>query len=138
MAFVTGSFPTGMKYYLGDDWQQKKKWLAVIHRFDASGTHIGTDARLGGLDIEGRQVAGEKAFAHFQTMFTELCAGAQPEFCDIGFKPFSVEIDQVTYELLYEQSEDASDPDDEDSEWMLLEPQDVMFHPPWDNSEYST
>ena len=29
MAFVTGAFPTGMNYYLGDDWQQRKKWLAA-------------------------------------------------------------------------------------------------------------
>ena len=41
MAFVTGAFPTGQEYYLGDDWQTKKRWLAVIHRFDGDGNHIG-------------------------------------------------------------------------------------------------
>ena len=51
MAFVTGAFPTGMKYYLGDDWQHKKKWLAVIHRFDADGNHIGSETKLGAFDI---------------------------------------------------------------------------------------
>ena len=39
MAFVTGAFPTGLKYYLEDDWQPKKQWLAVIHHFDADGIH---------------------------------------------------------------------------------------------------
>src|SRR5271170_2198858 len=97
MACVTGAFPTGMKYYSGPDWQSKKKWLAVIHRFDPDGFHIGTEARLGAFDIEGRKVAGDKAFAQLQDMYAELARDGEPEFCDIWVKPFSVEIDNVTY-----------------------------------------
>jgi hypothetical protein len=133
MAYVTGAFPTGLKYYLGDDWQTKKRWLAVIHRFDADGNHIGSESRLGAFDIEGRQIAGDKAFAHLEDMFADLTAGGQPEFCDIWVKLFSVEIDGVTHGLFYEKSED-----DPASEWVMLEPRDIMFHPPWDSGEYST
>jgi hypothetical protein len=138
MAFVTGAFPTGMKYYLGDDWQTKKKWLAVIHRFDPDGHHIGSESQLGGLDIEGRDVACDKALDHLTAMFHELCAGGRPEFCDVWVKPFSVEIDNVTHGLFYEQSEEEPEEGEERSEWVMLEPQDIMFHPPWDSSEYST
>jgi formate hydrogenlyase regulatory protein HycA len=138
MAFVTGAFPTGQDYYSGEDWQFKKKWLAVIHRFDAEGNHIGSESQLGGLDIEGRQAAGEKAFGHLEAMFAGLCAGARPEFCDIWVKLFSVEIDGVTHGLFYEQSEDEPEEGEERSEWVMLQPRDIMFHPPWDSSEYST
>ena len=138
MAYVTGAFPTGRKYYSGDDWRTKKKWLAVLHRFDAEGNHIGTEARLGAFDIEGRQVAGDKAFAHLQDMYAELAADGEPEFCDIRVKPFSVEIDEVTYGLFYQQSEEEPEEGEERGEWVLLEPRDIMFHPPWDGGEYST
>src|SRR5262245_23148869 len=138
LAFVTGAFPTGMKYYLGDDWQLKKKWLAVIHRFDTDGNHIGTESQLGGFDIEGRQAAGDKAFGHLKEMFAELCARGRPESCDIWVKLFSVEIDGVTHGLFYEQSEEEPEEGEERSEWVMLEPWDIMFHPPWDSSKYST
>jgi hypothetical protein len=138
MAFVTGAFPTGMKYYLGDDWQYRKKWLADIHRFDAEGNHIATDSRLGAFDIEGRQVAGDKAFAHLQEMYNEMTAAGEPEFGDIHVKLFSVEIDGVTHGLFYQQSEEEPEEGEERGEWVMLEPRDIMFHPPWDSGEYST
>jgi formate hydrogenlyase regulatory protein HycA len=138
MAFVTGAFPTGMKYYSGQDWQLKKRWLAVIHRFDPEGAHIGTDTRLGGFDIEGRDVAGDKAFAHLQEMYAELATAGDPEFCDIWVKPFSVEIDEVTHGLFYEHTVEGEGEDHYEGEHVMLEPWDIMFHPPWDSGEYST
>jgi hypothetical protein len=138
MAFVTGAFPTGMKHYLGDDWQRRKKWLAVIQGFDADGNHMGSEAKLGPFDIEGQQVAGDKAFAHLDQMFAGLCGGGAPEFRDIWVRLFSVEIDGVTHGLFYEQSEEEPEPGEERCEWVMLEPRDIMFHPPWDSSEYST
>jgi hypothetical protein len=138
MAFVTGAFPTGLKYYLGDDWQHKKQWLAVIHRFDADGNHIRSESKLGAFDIEGWEAAGNKAFDHLQRMYAELCDGQRPKLCDIWVRPFSVEIDGVTHGLFYEQSEEEPEPGEERGEWVMLEPQDIMFHPPWNSSEYST
>jgi hypothetical protein len=134
MAFITGAFPTGEKYDA-----THKKWLAVVHRFDADGNHLATEARLGAFDSEGRKVAAEKAFTHLEAMYSELCALVQPEFCDIRVRLFSVEIDNVTYGLFYEQSnEEDLEIGEKRQEWVMLEPQDVMFHPPWDSGEYSS
>ena len=139
MAYVTGAFPTGTPYLARDpDLRNKKRWLAVIHRFDADGNHIGSESRLGGFDIEGRLVAGDKAFAHLQQMYAELAARGEPEFCDIRVKLFSVEIDGVTHGLFYEQSEEEPEEGKERGEWVMLQPRDIMFHPPWDSGEYST
>jgi hypothetical protein len=138
IAFVTGAFPTGMKYYVGDDWQHKKKWLAVFHCFDADGYHIGSQSRFGAFDSEGSQVAGDKAFAHLETMIAGLSAGGQPEFCDICVRLFSIEIDGVTHGLFYERSNEEPETGEERAEWVMLEPQDIMFHPPWESGEYST
>ena len=138
MAYVTGAFPTGTKYLdRVSDWRNKKRWLAVIHRFDADGNHIGSESRLGAFDIEGRQVAGDKAFAHLQDMFAELTARGEPEFCDIWVKLFSVAIDDVTHGLFFEQSEEEPEEGKERREWVMLQPRDIMFHPPWDSGEYS-
>jgi hypothetical protein len=137
LAFVTGAFPTGHKYYSGADGRRKKKWLAVLHRFDADGGHLGTEARLGGYDVEG-PAAGDEAFVHLERMLTELAARGRPKPCDIWVRPFAVEIDSVTHGLTYEQSEEEPGPGEERAEWVMLEPLDVMFHPPWDSGEYST
>jgi formate hydrogenlyase regulatory protein HycA len=57
------------------------------------------------------------------------------ELRDVYVRPFRVEIDGILYELVYERhvSEDGR-------EWeeMMLWPNDIMFHPPWDSGEYST
>jgi formate hydrogenlyase regulatory protein HycA len=137
MAFVTGAFPTGTPY-LAPVSRDKKRWLAVIHRFDADGNHVGSDSRLGGFDIEGRQAAGDKAFAHLQEMYAELTAQGEPEICDIWAKLFSIEIEGVTHGLFYEQSEEEPLPGEKRGEWVMLQPRDIMFHPPWDSGNYST
>jgi hypothetical protein len=138
LAYVTGAFPTGLKYYLGDDWQTKKRWLAVIQQFDAEGNHIDSQSRIGAFDIEGRRVAGEKALAHLQEMYAALVSSGEPQFRDIWVKLFSVEIDGVTHGLFYEQGAEESEPGEEREEWVMLEPCDIMFRPPWDSGDYST
>jgi hypothetical protein len=138
MAFFTGAFPTGMEYYLGNDWQYKKQWLAVVHRFDVDGNHIGSESRLGAFDIEGWEAACTKASDHLRRMFEDLCTGGRPEFCDIWVRLFSIELDGVTHGLFYEQSEEEPAPGEEQDGWVMLQPRDIMFHPPWDSGDYST
>jgi hypothetical protein len=50
-----------------------------------------------------------------------------------------VERDGYFFGLVYE-CVDAEDPDDPTAtnEYVMLEPNDIMFHPPWDSGEYST
>jgi formate hydrogenlyase regulatory protein HycA len=135
MAYVTGAFPGGVKYPdPTSDWRTKKRWLAVIHRFDAQGNHIGSESKLGGYDIEGRDVAGQKAWNELEEMYTALTGYQEPKFCDIWVKPFSVEIDGVIHGLFYEHWKDG----DFEHECVMLEPRDIMFHPPWDSGAYST
>jgi hypothetical protein len=133
MAYVTGGMPDGMKYPMNEEQAQHKKWLAVIHRFDADGNHLDSEARLGALDTEGRDVAGQKAWAQLSEMYDRLTTDGEPVFCDINVKLFSVKIDDITHGLFYEQDEEEPE-----SEWVMLEPCDIMFHPDWDSEEYST
>jgi len=136
MAYVTGAFPGRDRYPdTTGDWRQRKSWNAVIHRFDSDGNHIGSEAKRGGYDIEGRDVAGDKAWEHLQTMLAEI--GLQnPQLCDIYIKLFAAEIDDVTYELEYVHG--ADEDNGEEYEYVMLWPNDIMFHPPWDSGEYST
>jgi hypothetical protein len=63
-ACVTGAFPGGVKYSApSDEWRRKKRWLAVVHLFDPEGNHIGTDCRLGGMDIRVHDLQGTAARA---------------------------------------------------------------------------
>jgi hypothetical protein len=134
MGFLTYASP---KYYWKEEapsgdqpvWRQYTNSFAVLHRFDTDGNHIGADVRrVGGTpDSEDADSA----------VFGEMIAGLGPHgYRDIHVKLFSVPVDGVTHGLVYEMSE----PDEagEQSEWVMLEPRDIMFHPPWDSGEYST
>lgn len=56
-----------------------------------------------------------------------------PKPGDINVGLFSVKDDGVTYGLIYEE-----DDGEEDCEYVMLEPNDIMFHQPWDSGEYPT
>jgi hypothetical protein len=135
MAFVTGAFPGRDRFPNTDgDWMSQKSWNAVLHRFDAEGNHIGSEARRGGYENENRDEVGEKAWQHLDAMLTELST-QNPTLCDIYVKPFTIEIDEVIYELEYVHEIDE---DGDENEYVMLWPNDIMFHPPWDTGEYST
>jgi hypothetical protein len=106
--------------------------FAVLHRFDAAGRHLGTEVD----HVEGTQDSGERDWAKLEEKIARL---REVEFCDIRVKPFSVEFGKVVHGLIYE-CVDAEDPDDPSAtnEYVMLEPNDIMFHPPWDSGDYST
>jgi hypothetical protein len=133
MAYVTGAFPGGIKYPARHE-QSQKRWLAVLHRFDADGNHLGSESRLGGYERDGQAGAQEQAWTELESMFAALCAHGEPAFGDIRARLFSVELDSVVHGLFYELAGD----EEGDEECVMLEPPDVMFHPPWDSGEYST
>ena len=136
MAFVTGAFPDGVKLnWDTDEWRMVKRWMAVLHLFDADGNHLNSETQLGGFDIEGRGGAGDKAWAELDQMLRRLGPG-ELKRCDIWLKQFAVRIDGVTHSLLYQTNQ----PEDDGPifEYVMLEPRDIMFHPPWDGREYST
>ena len=89
-----------------------------------------------GTTASGRDEAIEEASRLLEAMLASL---GQYHPCDILVRPFGVEIDGYFFGLVY-QCEDADDPDEPDavSEYVMLEPNGVMFHPPWDSGEFST
>jgi hypothetical protein len=136
MAFVTGAFPDGVNLnWDTDEWRNVKSWSAVLHLFDPEGNHLSSQARLGGYDIEGHQVAVNKAWTELEQLLAQLRPG-KPELCDIWVREFSTMIDGVTHSLLYRAFK--GEEDGPVVECVMLEPRDIMFHPPWDSGEYST
>jgi hypothetical protein len=136
LAFVTGAFPDGVKLnWDTEEWRKIKSWSAVLHLFDADGNHLSSSVQLGGYDIEGRDVAGDKAWSMMDKMLAELGPG-KPELGDIWVRQFSTTINGVTHSLLYEAFE--AEEGGPVVECVMLEPCDIMFHAPWDSGNYST
>ncbi|MCI0377353.1 MAG: hypothetical protein L0215_07095 [Gemmataceae bacterium] len=135
MTFVTGAVPDGYVFDRDQEWRKVKRWLAVLHEFDSEGNHLRSEVKLGGYDIEGKDNACEKADAAIHKMFDPLRKKG-PKRCDIKVKPFSLIVDGITHGLIYETSQ----PEENGPvfEWVMLEPRDVMFHPPWNSGEWST
>jgi hypothetical protein len=135
MAFVTGAFIGKDRYPSSQvDLESIETWNAVIHRFDPDGNHIGSEAKRGGYGLD-RDAPGEEAWEHLQSMWNELGI-ENPHFCDIYIKLFSVEIDDVDYALEYTCEVDEYD--GKEYEDVMLWPQDLMFHEPWDSGSYSS
>jgi hypothetical protein len=137
MAFVTGAFPDGYDWQRirdpnNNNWQKDKQWLAVLHLFDAEGNHLGSEVRLGGYDSEGWESAGNKAWAELANLLSGL--GPDVALGDVYLRPFAVVIGGITHGLFYRDFTEG----DFECESMMLEPRDIMFHPPWDSGEYST
>jgi formate hydrogenlyase regulatory protein HycA len=134
MGYITFASP---KFYHTEEttpdgqiiWRQHTNCFAVLHRFDPAGLHLGSDVER----VEGTQDSGERDQARLEEMIARL---GVVEFCDIRVKPFRVEIGKVVHGLIYEPElrEDGY----RRGEYMMLEPNDIMFHPPWDGGEYST
>ena len=142
MAFVTGDFPADwwsgswQPEYLRTRWAEHKRWYAVLHRFDADGNHLQTEARSGGTTANGENGAIERAEEELASLLESL---GPFDPCDIRVKTFGVEIDGYFFGLVYElrNYDDPANPD-ATCESIMLEPNDIMFHPPWDSGEYST
>lgn len=134
LAFVTGAFPGEERYPDPTGSAVKhKRWIAVFHTFDGDGNYLQTETRMGGMNAD--EAAGENAELQLSTLLAELGL-EQANLCDIYIRPFSVEVDGVRHELVYEHKIDEEDGSEE--EWVMLWPNDIMFHPPWDSGEYSS
>jgi hypothetical protein len=136
MGFITGAFPDDYVIDSGEDgWRKIKRWIAVLHLFDAEGSHLSSQSRVGGYDIEGWDEACEKAHAELRRMLEPLRA-KDFRSGEINVRLFSVTLDGVTHGLNY--THHVVPEDDFEGEWVMFEPRDFMFHPSWDSGEYST
>ncbi|MQY12432.1 hypothetical protein SRB5_25660 [Streptomyces sp. RB5] len=112
-----------------DDWLRHRRWYAVLHRFDADGTHTGSDIWTPGPGVpaDGRLDAR-----------LEQLLGSLPglEFGDIAIRPFELRHDGIRFGLVPEchdeKAAEAGEPD-----WAELYPDRLGFSTPW-NGEYST
>jgi len=103
--------------------------FAVLHRFDTAGRHLGTDVER----VNGTRDSGERDWAKLEEMIAGL---GGVNFGDIRVRPFRVEVGGVVHGLIYECQRWVED--GEEHEYVMLEPNDIMFHPPWDSGDYST
>ncbi len=133
LTFVTGAYPinpeTGEPTFpdpSDPEWQVKKRWYGVVHVFDMEGNHLKYLAMSGGTQADGKNESCQRAFAMTNDAVLSL---GELEFCDIYVKEFSVEKEGYLFALVYNKTEDG--------EHVILWPNDIMFHPPWDG-EYST
>jgi formate hydrogenlyase regulatory protein HycA len=98
------------------------KWYAVLHRFDASGKHLGTDHFFLGRATWARELDTD-----VDAKLAELLKPFGPiTYCDIEVGLFSVDIDGYKFGLV-----DAS-VQEEGYERIDLVPNDLAFFTPWD------
>lgn len=122
MAFVTGAFPEEQPF--GPP--EVHRWYAVLHLFDDDGNHVSTRVANGGTDAEGRDKACARAITQLEEMLQALGGG---KLCNIQVRLFEHQEDGYRFGLIYNS--------EEDDESVMLEPNDIMFHAPYD-ARYST
>nr|BFD95900.1 hypothetical protein KitaXyl93_72600 [Kitasatospora sp. Xyl93] len=127
LASVTAAFPEG---WSGDDWQPRKRWYAVLHRFDATGRHLGSRIEFTGTTADGER----QAVAAAQVLLAQwLDALPGRHYQDIVIAPFEVRFEGALFGLVVEvDDEDDEEQDEEDRVWMELYPDGLGFTAPWD------
>lgn len=125
MAFGTRAFPLNTFHS-----REVKRWIAVIHLFDSDGNHLKTESRLVGFGTDEPDI-----FERIDEVFENLLSDygtKDAQLGDICIKPFSIVIDDIFYGFIYKKDEEHN------RERITLWPNDVVFHPPWDDGLYDT
>ncbi|WP_282692631.1 hypothetical protein [Streptomyces sp. CC208A] len=127
-ASVTAAFPEDWR--TGDDWQEHKRWYAVLHRFDGAGRHLESSIVSTGTTADGERRAVEAA-----RKLLDACLDALPGrwYGDIAVAPFAVRFEGALFGLVVEDHGE----DGETEEWAELHPDGLGFSAPWDG-EYDT
>ena len=106
-----------------EGWEARKRWYAVLHRFDAKGNHLETKSEFTGTTADGEEEVVARAQAKRTEMVDSL---GDVDFCDVEIALFSTSIDGHEFGLF--------DESDEDGPRAELRPNDFLFTPPWDGS----
>lgn len=109
------------------DWQTRKRWYAVLHKFDSDGHHIGTDHQFVGTSADGEAQILEDAE---NILLGYVSALPKVVLGDISIRLFQLEIDGARFGMLDSSNEEFGDS-------VTMEPADFVFYPPW-NGEYDT
>jgi hypothetical protein len=118
MAFVTGEQGGA---------GAERRWVAVLHQFDADGNHLRSESRIGGYDGIGIDVAGERADAELAALTAPILPRVK-KVGDVFIRPFKVTLNGVVHGLIY----------DDTYEGAIFCPRDVWFYFPWDTGDYDT
>jgi hypothetical protein len=129
LADVTGAYQEGVTR--GSDWQHQQRIYAVLHRFDDSGHHQGSDIWFAGVRADS-PATDERAR---QVLAGWLSALESVTYCDIAIRPFRADFDGVVFGLVDETTDDPYE--GHGGPWAELYPQQLGFHEPWDG-EYDT
>jgi hypothetical protein len=121
MAFVVVTLPAAF----GADWEDHKRWYAVLHIFNEQGDHLYSQANFMGVTADGENAVVDRASAKRDEMLEAL---ADIVHCNVFIKLFSVTIDDHIFGLI-----DVTEPED-DHEEVELKPGYLVFYPPWDGS----
>jgi hypothetical protein len=101
------------------NWEDYRFEYAILHIFDSIGNHLQTKHHLGGTV---KQIDYKTLFKKLESMISEL---GNFEFQDIEVCPFQVEIDNVIFGLVPNESYGVIE----------LQPNSSLaFGPPWDGS----
>ncbi|MER6100069.1 hypothetical protein ABT154_30285 [Streptomyces sp. NPDC001728] len=129
-ASVTGAFSEG---WIGGDWEKRRRWCAVLHRFDGAGRHL--DSRI---EFTGTSADGERRVIDAASGLLDEWLDALPErqYQDIAIAPFTVQCEGVRFGLVLE--DDGAEEDGEArGVWAEFYPDGLGFSAPWDG-EYDT
>ncbi|MGW2179566.1 hypothetical protein ACWCXX_15990 [Streptomyces sp. NPDC001732] len=121
-ASVTAAFPEAEEWS-SDDWQSRKYWCAVLHRFDEAGRHLDSRIQVTGTTADGER----EAVAAARCLLDEwLDALPERRYEDIAIAPFAVRSEGILFGLVPEK--------DEESDVVRAEfyPDCLGFHAPWD------
>lgn len=107
-----------------DDWEKRKRWYGILHKFDREGSHIGMACKFTGTTGDGEGAACQAGLTFMQECLKEL---GPIRYGDIKIRLFSVEFDGFVFGLI-----DTSDHESGDS--ATMEPGFLTFYPPWDGN----
>jgi hypothetical protein len=117
VAFVTGEQADG----------EERRWVAVVHQFDADGNHLRSESRIGGYDSIGIEAAWERSDAELAQLVRPILPRVkQPG--DVFIRTFEVSLNGVPHGLIYDAGYEAA----------IFCPRGEWFYFPWDTGDYDT
>ncbi|EGX60829.1 hypothetical protein SZN_05227 [Streptomyces zinciresistens K42] len=127
MGSVTYAFPKGFDLAAG--WEEHKRLYAVLHTFEADGTHRDSEVWCAGTWAEQQRAphGPESVLARARARLATLLRGLpRRTYTGIAVRPFQLTRDGVLFGLVTGE--------DDGEEWAELHPDNLGFGEPWDGT----
>ncbi|GAA3024445.1 hypothetical protein GCM10020229_39650 [Kitasatospora albolonga] len=131
-ASVTATLPED---WSDGDWQSRKRWYSVLHRFDEAGRHLDSRIQFTGTTADGERKAVDAAGLLLAEWLDAL---PDRQYQDIAIAPFEVRFEEALFGLVVEEDEDGEPGEEGEEEgegrgvWVELYPDGLGFTAPWD------